>query len=74
MGEGKTGRLKCAGCGKEQRDGETFWKHNGKWYCLSCYVELTGEDPYREYYEYYEGDEEPDWLEENWWFKVIASG
>jgi len=65
-------RLKCAGCGKEQRDGEAFWKHNGKWYCLSCYVELTGEDPYREYYEYYEGDEEPDWLEENWWFKVLV--
>ena len=72
MGEGKTERLRCARCGRQIRDGEAFWPLNGKYYCALCYYLLTGIDPYYEYRNYEE--EEPDWLEENWWFKAIASG
>jgi len=70
MGEGKTERLKCTRCGRQIRNGEAFWEHNGKWYCPLCYYLLTGIDPY---YEYRDEEEEPDWLEENWWFKVLVN-
>jgi len=71
MSEGKTERLRCAGCNRPIRDGEAFLPLNGKYYCILCYIDLTGIDPYYEFYDYEE--EEPDWLEENWWFKVLVN-